>query len=110
MDEDFETIKCNRNVPGMSSLMTEAPHEESERRACFAGLYTLTCINKSISSELSDMALIHSSQGNKQAEFDSPIVSGPASIDIQKSPLRSVRNFNIFIPLFQQITSHLRLS
>lgn len=77
MDEEFETIKCNRNLPGMSSLMaanasssdlvssavdpnldTGARHEESSKqekaRACFAGLYSLTTIKNSTSSELSD--------------------------------------------------------
>ncbi|CAB3386197.1 Hypothetical predicted protein [Cloeon dipterum] len=83
MDEDFETIKCNRNVPGMSSLMTEAPNEESERKACFAGLYSLTCINKSISSELSDMALINCSQGSEQAkQLDSPIAAATQQMHI----------------------------
>ncbi|XP_059489301.1 uncharacterized protein LOC132204683 [Neocloeon triangulifer] len=78
MDEDFETIKCNRNVPGMSSLMTEAPHQEFERRACFTGLYSLTCINKSISSELSDMALINFSQGSEQVkQLESPMMATP---------------------------------
>jgi len=89
MDEDFETIKCNRNVPGMSSLMTEAPNEESERKACFAGLYSLTCINKSISSELSDMALINLGHGIGQVnQLDSPVAA--ASIEIHKTPLQSV--------------------
>ncbi|XP_021940440.1 uncharacterized protein LOC110840042 isoform X3 [Zootermopsis nevadensis] len=76
MDEEFETIKCNRNLPGMSSLMKanasdsnfgssaldsnldeESGHQESKQekaRACFAGLYSLTTIKNSTSSELSD--------------------------------------------------------
>lgn len=77
MDEEFETIRCNRNLPGMSSLMaanasnqdlvsravdpnldTGAGHTESSKqekaRACFAGLYSLTTIKNSTSSELSD--------------------------------------------------------
>jgi hypothetical protein len=77
MDEDFETIKCNRNLPGMSSLMkgnasnynfassaldcnqdTEPGLQESlkqeKARACFAGLYSITTIKNSTSSELSD--------------------------------------------------------
>lgn len=80
MDEEFETIKCNRNLPGMSSLMaanasnqdlvstavdpnlhTGAGHTESSKqekaRACFAGLYSLTTIKNSTSSELSDSFL-----------------------------------------------------
>jgi hypothetical protein len=77
MDAEFETIKCNRNLPGMSSLMKanassnnlasntldsnvekDAGHQESlkqeKARACFAGLYSLTTIKNSTSSELSD--------------------------------------------------------
>lgn len=77
MDDEFETIKCNRNLPGMSSLMaanasssdlvsravhskldTGAWNQESSKqekaRACFAGLYSLTTIKNSTSSELSD--------------------------------------------------------
>jgi len=77
MDEEFETIRCNRNLPGMSNLMaanasnqdlvsravdpnldTGAGHTESSKqekaRACFAGLYSLTTIKNSTSSELSD--------------------------------------------------------
>lgn len=77
MDEEFETIKCNRNLPGMSSLMkakasnnslassalesnldTDAGHQEFSKQekacACFTGLYSLTTIKNSTSSELSD--------------------------------------------------------
>ena len=68
MDEEFETIKSNRNLPGMSSLMkvsesdvnpdVNAGNQESlkqeKARACFAGLYSLTTIKNSTSSELSD--------------------------------------------------------
>ncbi|XP_046985769.1 uncharacterized protein LOC124555767 [Schistocerca americana] len=85
MSEDFETIKCNRNLPGMSSLMKGGatcdqdikdalPEEEAENvkeqraRACFAGLYSLTVINNSTSSELSDACL---NTDNKQGSFGS---------------------------------------
>jgi len=77
MDEEFETIRCNRNLPGMSSLMAAnasnqdlvsnavdpnldtgaGPTESSKQeraRACFAGLYSLTTIKNSTSSDLSD--------------------------------------------------------
>ncbi|XP_069694471.1 serine-rich adhesin for platelets-like isoform X2 [Periplaneta americana] len=77
MDEEFEIIKCNRNLPGMSSLMkanassnslgsntvdltpeVDALNQETlkqeKARACFAGLYSLTTIKNSTSSELSD--------------------------------------------------------
>jgi hypothetical protein len=103
LDEEFETIKCNRNLPGMSSLMkakasnnslassalgsnlgTDAGHQESSKqekaRACFAGLYSLTTIKNSTSSELSDsfpapVLGVHS-QGSigsaESLEWDSP--------------------------------------
>jgi hypothetical protein len=77
MDEEFETIKCNRNLPGMSSLMkakasnsslasgalepnldADAGHQEFSKQdkacACFTGLYSLTTVKTSTSSELSD--------------------------------------------------------
>jgi len=62
MDEEFETVKCNRNLPGLSELM-EAPHEgentlqdivrQQSAKACFKGLYSLTTINRSMSMDLS---------------------------------------------------------
>ncbi|XP_063219788.1 uncharacterized protein LOC134529530 isoform X2 [Bacillus rossius redtenbacheri] len=94
MDEELETIKCNRNLPGLSSLMEtnvsetnftrnedglQSPSASSEAlkqknaRACFAGLYSLTTIINS-SSDLSDL----SECGNKMVEstesleWDSP--------------------------------------
>lgn len=77
MDEEFETIRCNRNLPGMSSLMaanassqdlvsravdpnldTGGGHTESSKQekahACFTGLYSLTTIKNSTSFEISD--------------------------------------------------------
>lgn len=73
MSEDFESIKSNRNLPGMSSLMRanlesydfqqgsleSVPEEQKEEnaRACFAGLYSLTVINNSTSSDMSDSCL-----------------------------------------------------
>lgn len=111
MDEEFETIRCNRNLPGMSSLMaanasnhdlvsravdpnldTGAGHTESSKqekaRACFAGLYSLTTIQNSTSSELSDSfpapVLGLGGQGSigsaESLDWDSPkLTSSPAS-------------------------------
>jgi hypothetical protein len=109
MDEEFETIKCNRNLPGLSSLMkanasknnlassaldsnlgTEAGHQDSlkqeKARACFAGLYSLTTIKNSTSSELSDSfpapVLGQGGQGSigsaESLDWDSPkLVASP---------------------------------
>jgi hypothetical protein len=110
MDEEFETIKCNRNLPGMSSLMkakasnsglassalesnldTDADHQEFTKQekacACFTGLYSLTTIKNSTSSELSDsfpapVQGVHS-QGSigsaESLEWDSPkLAASPA--------------------------------
>ena len=111
MDEEFETIRCNRNLPGMSSLMaanascqdlvsravhpnldTGAGHKESSKqekaRACFAGLYSLTTIKNSTSSELSDSFLApvlgldgQGSIGSAEAlDWDSPnLTTSPAN-------------------------------
>ncbi|XP_054281034.1 uncharacterized protein LOC128998734 isoform X1 [Macrosteles quadrilineatus] len=64
MDEEFETVKCNRNLPGLSDLMEAAEPQEGQMtiedivrrqsaKACFKGLYSLTTINRSISMDLS---------------------------------------------------------
>jgi hypothetical protein len=98
MDEDFETIKCNRNVPGMSDLMKVSDHleiskqevvhdsnttKEDTARACFEGLYSLTNIKNSISSELSDSLSAQHRQNSmvdsaESLEWDSPKVTSPA--------------------------------
>ncbi|XP_034251657.1 uncharacterized protein LOC117651607 isoform X2 [Thrips palmi] len=64
LDEEFETVRCNRNLPGMSSLLEveaeprsgagneEALAERARARACFAGLYSLTRITSSPSLDL----------------------------------------------------------
>lgn len=69
LDEEFETVRCNRNLPGMSSLLEvkaalgpgagqceevgeEALAERARARACFAGLYSLTRIASSPSLDL----------------------------------------------------------
>lgn len=110
MDEEFEMIKCNRNLPGMSSLMkakasnsslastalesnldTDAAHQESSKqekaRVCFAGLYSLTTIKSSTSSEISDyfpapVLDVHSRGSIDSAEsleWDSPkLAASPA--------------------------------
>ncbi|XP_071438684.1 uncharacterized protein [Hetaerina americana] len=107
MDEEFETIKCNRNLPGMSNLMkgnivsegegssiavvkcsggdTESVKQQ-KARACFAGLYSLTTIKNSTSSEMSDSFPPpggRNSVGSAESlEWDSPLA---------KSPLREIR-------------------
>ncbi|XP_023705471.1 uncharacterized protein LOC111863405 isoform X3 [Cryptotermes secundus] len=118
MDEEFEMIKCNRNLPGMSSLMkakasnsslassalesnldTDAGHQEFSKqekaRVCFAGLYSLTTIKNSTSSEISDyfpapVLDVHSRGSIDSAEsleWDSPkIAASPA----KKSQERNV--------------------
>ncbi|RZF40962.1 hypothetical protein LSTR_LSTR013217 [Laodelphax striatellus] len=65
MDQDFITIKCNRNLPGLSSLIEtgednpSSPTSEDIQKAktCFKGLYSLTTINRSISLDLTDNAM-----------------------------------------------------
>lgn len=69
LDEEFETVRCNRNLPGMSSLLEvkgehrtgaglnaeddqEVLAERARARACFAGLYSLTRITSSPSLDL----------------------------------------------------------
>lgn len=111
MDEEFETIRCTRKLPGMSNLMaanasnqdlvsgpidpnldTGVGHTESSKqdkaRACFAGLYSLTTIKNSTSSELSDSfpppVLGLSGQGSigsaESLDWDSPkLTRSPAS-------------------------------
>ncbi|KAJ9583914.1 hypothetical protein L9F63_021746, partial [Diploptera punctata] len=104
MDEEFETIKCNRNLPGMSSLMkvsasdamdvnpdvdanTQESLKQEKARACFAGLYSLTTIKNSTSSELSDsfpapvrgLGARGSIGSAESLDWDSPkIVASPA--------------------------------
>ncbi|KAK7862901.1 hypothetical protein R5R35_002453 [Gryllus longicercus] len=104
MDEEFETIKCNRNLPGMSSLMNvnvnsnnrlenkaQSPHDalqetlaQENARACFAGLYSLTTIKNSTSSELSDSFTANGRASVGSAEslaWDSPIaVASPVKV------------------------------
>jgi uncharacterized protein (DUF3084 family) len=47
MDEEFETIKTNRNMPGLSSLI-ESSQENADvqvkesAKACFKGIYVCT--------------------------------------------------------------------
>jgi len=65
MDEEFETVKCNRNLPGLSDLMEAAELQgegeltvqdivrRQSAKACFKGLYSLTTINRSMSMDLS---------------------------------------------------------
>ncbi|KAK3913938.1 Ubiquitin thioesterase otulin [Frankliniella fusca] len=72
LDEEFETVRCNRNLPGMSSLLevkaesraggaaaaeddAEALAERARARACFAGLYSLTRITSSPSLDLDQL-------------------------------------------------------
>ncbi|KAE8743884.1 hypothetical protein FOCC_FOCC009515 [Frankliniella occidentalis] len=74
LDEEFETVRCNRNLPGMSSLLevkaeprigggavpeddAEALAERARARACFAGLYSLTRITSSPSLDLDQVDL-----------------------------------------------------
>lgn len=57
MDEEFETIKTNRNLPGLANLMGSNDSDELETKesakACFKGLYSLTTINRSMSFDMS---------------------------------------------------------
>ncbi|PSN47887.1 hypothetical protein C0J52_01251 [Blattella germanica] len=65
IDKEYANIISNRNLPGMSSLMSAKVCNDQEgaeehtttqetARACFAGLYSLTTIKNSTSSDLSD--------------------------------------------------------
>nr|CAD7261170.1 unnamed protein product [Timema shepardi] len=106
MDEEIETIKSNRNLPGMSSLMEantprrkplglneDLPQDmeitetlkQQNARACFAGLYSLTTIKNSASSDLSDSlsTSIHKQGSVGSTEslvWDSPKILGYAEI------------------------------
>ncbi|XP_022196804.1 uncharacterized protein LOC111054142 isoform X3 [Nilaparvata lugens] len=65
MDQDFITIKCNRNLPGLSNLIetgednpsTPTSEEIQKAKTCFKGLYSLTTINRSLSLDLTDNAM-----------------------------------------------------
>lgn len=54
MDEEFETVKCNRNLPGLTDLLEVAEHNQGDftvedfvrqqsAKACFKGLFDLNC-------------------------------------------------------------------
>uniref|UniRef100_A0A1B6J128 Uncharacterized protein n=2 Tax=Homalodisca liturata TaxID=320908 RepID=A0A1B6J128_9HEMI len=65
MDEDFETVKGSRNLPGLAELMEASELKDQQdltvedivkrqsAKACFKGLYSLTTINRSVSMDLS---------------------------------------------------------
>ncbi|XP_046405805.1 uncharacterized protein LOC124170851 isoform X2 [Ischnura elegans] len=114
MDEEFETIKCNRNLPGMSNLMKgnivsdvngssvevmKCANEETDSvkqqkaRACFAGLYSLTTIKNSTSSEMSDSFPPpggRNSVGSAESlEWDSPLAKSPLREIQESTPLRA---------------------
>ncbi|KAL1129817.1 hypothetical protein AAG570_012761 [Ranatra chinensis] len=77
MDEEFETIKTNRNLPGLSSLL-ESSHQVTDNqlkesaKACFKGLYSLTTINRSLSSDFS--------AGTSTDDDDSPVHAGVRTV------------------------------
>ncbi|XP_066995489.2 uncharacterized protein [Anabrus simplex] len=117
MDEEFETIKCNRNLPGMSSLMkakNDSTHasetadeinhndvqeifKEDHARACFAGLYSLTTIKHSTSSELSD-SLAANGRGSigstESLQWDSP---KPEASPVKCTSLGSPQSLNKYV-------------
>nr|CAD7406785.1 unnamed protein product [Timema poppensis] len=113
MDEEIETIKSNRNLPGMSSLMEantprrkplgineDLPQDmeitetlkQQNARACFAGLYSLTTIKNSASSDLSDSlsTSIHKQGSVGSTEslvWDSPkILVSPLKVPLNNVP------------------------
>lgn len=54
MDEEFETVKCNRNLPGLTDLLEVAEHNQGDftvedfvrqqsAKACFKGLFDFNC-------------------------------------------------------------------